>query len=251
MVSLKVFENIVEELRHIEQRHDVRVLYACESGSRAWNFASRDSDYDVRFIYVHPRDWYLSIEDGRDVIEEPISADLDISGWDLRKSNPPLLEWLKSPVVYAQNDPFIGEFRALARDCNSPSRAFRHYLHMATGNARDYLKGETVRLKKYLYVLRPMLACRWIERESGEPPMRFDDLVKRLVYDDPVRDAIAQLLRRKKSGDEMSMGPRDEVLSRFIAEELSRLEKIDVDESEAPETKVLDAFFLRFCAAEA
>jgi len=101
MVSLKVFNSVGKELRRIEQTYDVRVLYACESGSRAWGFASQDSDYDVRFLYVHSRDWYLSIEDRRDVIEEPISEGLDISGWELRKtlrllrkSNPPLLEWL-------------------------------------------------------------------------------------------------------------------------------------------------------------
>ena len=118
MVSLKVFNSVGEELRRIEQAYDVRVLYACESGSRAWGFASQDSDYDVRFIYVHSRDWYLSIEDRRDVIEEPISDSLDISGWELRKtlrllrkSNPPLLEWLKSPVVYAWDEEFVSDFK--------------------------------------------------------------------------------------------------------------------------------------------
>lgn len=257
MVSLRVFEKIVEELRCIEKKHDVRVLYACESGSRAWGFASRDSDYDVRFIYVHPRDWYLSIEDRRDVIEEPICAELDISGWDLRKalrlmrkSNPPLLEWLKSPVTYAQNEPFIGAFRALARDCYSPARTFKHYLHMAWGNARDYLKGDTVRLKKYLYVLRPMLAARWIERGLGEPPMRFDHLVEKMVEEDRVRAAIAHLLARKKSGEEMGHGLRDEVLGAFIAEELSRLEKIEVAEETPINSVMLNDFFQRFCLAE-
>jgi hypothetical protein len=147
MVSLKVFHSVQQELRRIELAHDVRVLYACESGSRAWGFASHDSDYDVRFIYVHSRDWYLSIEDRRDVIEEPISDVLDISGWELRKtlrllrkSNPPLLEWLKSPVVYAVDEPFVADFRQLADDFYSPARCFQHYLHMAFGNAREYLK---------------------------------------------------------------------------------------------------------------
>src|SRR5271154_5671921 len=156
MVSLKVFNWVGKELRRIEQAYDVRVLYACESGSRAWGFASQDSDYDVRFIYVHTRNWYLSIEDRRDVIEEPISDSLDISGWELRKalrllrkSNPPLLEWLKSPVVYSQDGEFLAGFRELAAGYYSPVRCFAHYLHMASGNVREYLKGETVWLKKY------------------------------------------------------------------------------------------------------
>ena len=98
----EVTQRVRNALAQVEAEQNVRVLYACESGSRAWGFASRDSDYDVRFLYVHRRDWYLSVEQGRDVIERPIADDLDVSGWELRKalrllrkSNPPLLEWLK------------------------------------------------------------------------------------------------------------------------------------------------------------
>ena len=138
-----------------------------QSGSRAWGFASRDSDYDVRFLYVHRRDWYLSVEDRRDVIEQPIAEDLDVSGWELRKalrllrkSKPPLLEWLKSPIVYRHDPVFAHEVRRardgvqcpLRRLCShrsatfyyrrframrSPRRCFAHYLHMALGNWRD------------------------------------------------------------------------------------------------------------------
>src|SRR5258708_38323981 len=78
-------ERIIAELKTLEEREDVRVLYAVESGSRAWGFPSRDSDYDVRFIYVRPLEWYLSIVTGRDVIEEPIADYLDINGSDLGK----------------------------------------------------------------------------------------------------------------------------------------------------------------------
>ena len=193
-----VFQRVRNELAKVEADHGVRVLYACESGSRAWGFASRDSDYDVRFIYVHRRDWYLSIEDRRDVIETQISDGLDISGWKLRKtlrllrkSNPPLLEWLKSPVVYRHDPVFAIEFGAIASQFYSPRRCFAHYLHMALGNWRDYLCGrKQVRLKKYLYVFRPLLACRWIERGLGQVPMLFDELVA-LVLDEPdVREAI-------------------------------------------------------------
>lgn len=103
-------ERIIAEINVIERANDVRVLYACESGSRGWGFASPDSDYDVRFLYVHPLDWYLRVEPQRDVIEKPISDELDVSGWELRKalqllhrSNPTLLEWLNSPVVYRED----------------------------------------------------------------------------------------------------------------------------------------------------
>ncbi len=173
----EVFQRVQDALTQVEAERDVRVLFACESGSRAWGFASRDSDYDVRFLYVHRRDWYLSVEDRRDVIERPIADDLDVSGWELRKalrllrkSNPPLLEWLQSPVVYRRNPVFATEFGALASEFYSPRRCFAHYLHMAFGNWSRYLRDrEQVSLKKYLYTFRPLLACRWIERGQGQP----------------------------------------------------------------------------------
>lgn len=254
MVSLKVFHSVQQELRRIELAHDVRVLYACESGSRAWGFASRDSDYDVRFIYVHSRDWYLSIEDRRDVIEEPVREGLDLSGWELRKalrllrkSNPPLLEWLKSPVVYAWDEAFVADFKELADAYYSPARGFQHYLHMALGNAREYLKHDLVWTKKYLYVLRPLLACRWIERNMGQVPMRFDELVEGVVEDANLRAAIANLLARKRAGDELGRAPKDPVLSAYIDRELALLGHPEPSNEPVPDSQALNRFFQRYC----
>jgi hypothetical protein len=148
MIDPEIFTNVQRALTAIERGEAIRVLYACESGSRAWGFASGDSDYDVRFIYVHPRDHYLSVFANRDVIEQKITDDLDISGWDLRKtlglvskSNPPLLEWFKSPIVYRQDPEFVGAFRSLMDQFYSPKRCFAHYLHMGAGNWRRYIEG--------------------------------------------------------------------------------------------------------------
>lgn len=174
-------------LLEIEARENVHVLYACESGSRAWGFAGTDSDWDVRFIYVRPRDWYLSIalERRSDVIELPIDSELDVAGWDLRKalqllrkSNPPLLEWLHSPIVYREDGPIAGELRRLADEYWSDLACVHHYLNMARGNYREYLRGEMVWTKKYFYVLRPLLAVRWIERNLGGVPVEFSRLVE-------------------------------------------------------------------------
>ncbi|HKP03350.1 MAG TPA: nucleotidyltransferase domain-containing protein [Chthoniobacterales bacterium] len=230
----EVHERVRHALARVEHEQNVRVLFACESGSRAWGFASRDSDYDVRFLYVHERDWYLSVENPRDVIERPITADLDVSGWELRKalrllrkSNPPLLEWLKSPVVYRHDPVFLAEFGALAAEFYSPRRCFAHYLHMADGNWRDYLRGRAeVRLKKYLYVFRPLLACRWIERQLGQVPMLFSQLVESVLEEGEVREALQALVVRKQAGEEMAVAPPVEALSRFAEGELSRLESL-------------------------
>jgi predicted nucleotidyltransferase len=253
----EVFQRVRDALAQVEAERNVRVLFACESGSRAWGFASRDSDYDVRFLYVHRRDWYLSVEDRRDVIERPIADDLDVSGWELRKalrllrkSNPPLLEWLKSPVVYRHDPVFAAEFGALAAEFHSPRRCFAHYLHMAFGNWRDYLRGRAeVSLKKYLYVFRPLLACRWIERQLGQVPMLFAQLVEGVLDEADVRLALAELVARKQAGEELAVAPPVEALSRFVETELPRLEALNEADDAAGEVEELNRFFRRYALA--
>ena len=162
---------ILKRLRTAELEHGVRILYACESGSRAWGFASPDSDYDVRFIYVHPQDWYLSfdVERRRDVIEYPIVDLVDCGGWDARKAlylftrtNGALFEWLNSPIKYMEVGPFAQQLRDLAPKAVNNLALCYQYSHMARGNAREYVFKDKVRLKKYFYVLRPLLAIRYI-----------------------------------------------------------------------------------------
>jgi predicted nucleotidyltransferase len=250
----EVLERVRAALAQLEVERNVRVLFACESGSRAWGFASRDSDYDVRFLYVQARDWYLSVEERRDVIEQPIADDLDVSGWELRKalrllrkSNPPLLEWLKSPVVYQHDPVFVAEFGALAAEFYSPRKCFAHYLHMAHGNWRDYLRDRReVGLKKYLYVFRPLLACRWIERRLGQVPMRFAHLVENVLEEAAVRVALEELVARKQAGDELTVAPPVEVLSRFAQAELARLESLREPDEVVPEVEALNRFFRRY-----
>ena len=117
----EVAAQIDVRLSAIEAEFGVRILYACESGSRGWGFASPDSDYDVRFIYVHPLAWYLQVHVQRDVIELPISDELDINGWELRKAlgllrkgNATLIEWLDSPIVYRADAVFLQAMRNAA-----------------------------------------------------------------------------------------------------------------------------------------
>jgi predicted nucleotidyltransferase len=220
---------IDRRLSAIENDFNVKILLACESGSRAWGFASDDSDYDVRFIYIHPTDWYLTVdlEDKRDVIETPIDGVWDINGWELRKalklfskSNPPLLEWLQSPIIYQENTSVAEKIRQLLPTYYSPSACLYHYLHMATKNYRTYLQGEEVWLKKYFYVLRPLLACRWLARSLGAVPMEFERLLESTDLSLEVRVAIASLLDEKRKGGELHKGLRIPELSNFIEAEL-------------------------------
>lgn len=244
---------IVEELKEIEARENVRILHAVESGSRAWGFASPDSDYDVRFIYIRPREFYLKLERTRDVLEYPINDLLDINGWDLQKalrllhrSNPSLFEWFKSPIIYQQTA-FSNEFTAMMEKYFLKKSGLYHYLNMANGNYREYLRGEQVKAKKYFYVLRPILACNWILRTNTPPPMLFSELVdaelpRELMV--PIRD----LLRIKMEVPELKLIPRVNVINSYIESELPRIcEEI----KELPEEKLhgydeLNEMFLKY-----
>lgn len=223
---------IQEQLRRIESDRGVTILYAAESGSRAWGFASPDSDYDVRFIYVRPVRDYLRVDPPRDTIELPIVGDLDVNGWDImkalalfRKSNPPLMEWLASPIVYRDERGFADRSREIAASQFSPRRMAYHYLHMACGNYRDYIEGRTdVRLKKYLYVLRPLACILWIERNGAPPPTAFAENLAGIDLADTVRTRIATLLAEKSKTGEMGLGPADPILNDFIVRERDRIE---------------------------
>ena len=250
-------ETIIEELKRIEKEKDVKVLYACESGSRAWDFPSKDSDYDVRFIYVHKKNEYLSIDPmgvgkKRDVIEEPIDNLLDISGWDLtktlklfRKSNPPLLEWMQSNIVYHKAYSTFDKMKALHSTIFTPTSCMYHYLNMAKGNFREYLQGEEVKMKKYFYVLRPVLAAKWIEQFNEFPPLEFPILLDKLVPEGELKTEIKKLLQRKISGEELDLESRIDVINNFLNFEIEELDKyarsLDV-ELEDP-TEKLDQLF--------
>jgi uncharacterized protein len=224
---------IQHELQKLEAVQQIKILYAVESGSRAWGFASVNSDWDVRFIYVHTPDWYLQIDDKKDCIEQLLPNDLDLSGWELqkalrlfRKSNPPLLEWLQSPLVYQQEDAFLATMRNAIERFFNPQSCLYHYFNMARRNWEAYFKTEEVRLKKYLYVLRPILACMWIERTGTMAPMEFDILLQAEVKDTHLRQATDDLLLRKKSGEELSTGPRIAVLDKFLEERLQYFDAV-------------------------
>lgn len=228
-----VRKEIMRRIAEAEKEHGVKVLLAVESGSRAWGFASPNSDYDIRFIYVHKRDWYVAVdlEDKRDVIEYPIVDEIDINGWDIRKalklywkSNPAFIEWLQSPIVYVDDGIFAEKARALLPVIASSHRGIYHYLHMARGNFRGYLKKDSVPLKKYFYVLRPLLAIKWLETYDTPAPIEFDVLRELVAENTELDEAITDLVAKKKVSKEKEYGPAIPVINRFIESELARHE---------------------------
>lgn len=233
MIEPSAREHIVRWLHRVEAEEGAHILFAAESGSRAWGFASPDSDYDVRFVYAHPRDWYLQLSDTRDVIERALDAKLvDLSGWDVRKalqlllkSNPPLYEWLCSPIIYLDDGVFREAAKSLFQRHASPVSLARHYHNIAKGQWSREIDGrDQVRLKKYFYVLRPLLSLQWIADGRGTPPMHIDALLAGSEIPPPVRQAFADLLALKQGTPELGLRARVGVIDDWA---LERTEALD------------------------
>jgi uncharacterized protein len=227
---------ILKRMHAAELEHNVKILLSVESGSRAWGFESPNSDFDVRFIYAHKPDWYLSVslEEQRDVIEYPITDEIDINGWDIRKalrlfwkSNPAFVEWIQSPIIYAEHGTFAQQVRQLLPQVYSCLSGIHHYRSMAKTNFRGYLRDDLVPIKKYFYVLRPLLAVRWLEKYQTAAPIEFQKMLH-LIDENPqlLRD-IDVLLERKRGVKEMGLEPRFPRVDAFIESELLRLESVE------------------------
>jgi predicted nucleotidyltransferase len=217
---------ILNQLKEIEQHHQVKIIYACESGSRAWGFPSKDSDYDVRFIYIHEKDWYLSIAEKKDVIEAPPDKVLDISGWDIRKSfallrrsNLSLLEWLYSPVVYASDDAALLPMKKLSEKAFLPVSACHHYLSMSKNMTDNIASSSAVRIKSYLYALRSVLCAKWICDNCSMPPVLFHPLKEKYLPSGAVRDEADHLLASRSNTYEKDTIDRLPELENYLRRE--------------------------------
>lgn len=213
----------------VEREEGVAILFAAESGSRAWGFPSPDSDWDIRFVYARPTDWYLTLNPGRDVIERMLPGDMDMAGWDARKAlnlllagNVALREWLHSPILYRADDALLAAFRDLAALAPARATARHHYRSLASKSDALHLADRpAVKLKKYLYAVRPALALRWLrEHPSGEPPMDLPSLLAGVTLDAAMRADLQDLLERKRVASELGEGPRIPSLDALIRDEI-------------------------------
>ncbi|MBV8325592.1 nucleotidyltransferase domain-containing protein [Chryseobacterium sp.] len=220
---------IVEKIKEVETARGIEVLLAVESGSRAWDFASPDSDYDIRFIYRHEKDWYLSPWDKDETIEFMTEDDLDGSGWDLRKtfhlllkSNAALLSWFYSPIVYKENTRFTALFGPLADACFSPIAVSYHYLSMS----KKYLeacRADEVKLKSYFYCLRTTLTGKWIIEKETVPPVLFSELL--VLVDAETKATIEDLVTLKATKGESYYHPNDWKLFGFLEKTIAENEE--------------------------
>ena len=254
-LSEEVFSEAKARLRRIEAAYGVRILYACESGSRSWGFPSPDSDYDIRFIYVSPYKHYLKLTPPNDVITEPQDGVWDLSGWDLRKAlillrkgNASLVQWLYSPIVYRNHPLFLTEFRKLLDHGSPLPKLYWAYRSMAQAHVKAYLYGrENVLYKRFLYIVQAVLAMRWVEEKGTIPPVVFEELFTSLVTDESLRAEIETLLTIKQTAGEAESGPKQlfpGVLA-LIESTLCDTQPPVLSQSEIPDD-VLDAFFMKW-----
>jgi predicted nucleotidyltransferase len=232
MIPDEVRSHILARLAATAAEEGVCVLYAAESGSRAWGFPSPDSDFDVRFLYAHERDWYVSLSEERDVIERPLDERrVDLAGWDIRKalrlllrSNPALYEWLVSPIVYVDS-PLRAELKSLFEAAASPRALAHHYWSIARGQWRSSIEGrDEVRLKKYFYVVRPLLSLAWVAQHQGPPPMAVGDLLAGSELPPAARRAFEALLTAKRATPELGARPPIAEIDAWAMRELERLD---------------------------
>jgi uncharacterized protein len=223
---------IQEKLNEIENQYKVKILYACETGSRAWGFASPDSDYDVRMIYRHEPDWYLSLSEKTDYIEfMSEDGELDVTGWDIKKclklmwkSNGALLERLQSPVVYREENQIATLLHSYSQKCFAPVAAMHHYLGMAKNSFADVEGKPEVKLKKLFYALRAALACKWIAEKESVPPIVFDTMISELSFQEALKEHIRRLVVLKSGKTESYVHPVENELNAFIRKEIDSAE---------------------------
>lgn len=219
---------IKERLRSIEAENALTILYACESGSRGWGFPSPDSDYDVRFIYIRPSRYYLSVQEIRSDLCFPIDDSLDLYGWDLRKvlqlirkSNTTPFEWLQSPIVYSEQPGFRKMAWELCEHYFGQRANIHHYLGIAKG-ALDSLDAENmIKIKKLFYVLRPLLASKWCLERNSIAPMEIDPLMD--LMPEALRLELAELISLKATLDEGYRITVSKSMLDFIRSEYDRI----------------------------
>jgi uncharacterized protein len=245
---------VQRRLDAIEREEECRILFAVESGSRAWGFPSPDSDYDVRFVYARPSHWYLSVYPGRDVIETPIEDEMDVNGWDLRKalhlvlkSNAVISEWMESPIVYRRDAAALKRLRGFADHMLNPRALTYHYLHLARRQVAAKLSRERMALKRYFYALRPALALRFLRLQDGRrPPMHLKALIDGRDLPVATIKVIERLVAAKSRTRELGSGPRIPALDRLIAAEIAAAGSVgEADGRPAADLEAADRLFRR------
>ena len=248
-----MISTIKNKLQEIQIKNNIKILYAIESGSRGWGFPSKDSDYDVRFIYLNKTEHYLSIFEEKDYIELPIDEVLDINGWDLKKvlrllykPNPNIIEWLSSPIVYKQETVFIESLRNIADQYYSPKPILYHYVSLAKKKFEDIYEKKEINIKKLFYVIRPIMACKWVLEKDSIPPMNLHDIMKEIKIEDEILNEINRLIKFKHDCIESDTIIANDNLIKYLHNQIINIDTSinNINSNNNKNHKLLNDFFI-------
>jgi len=225
-------QEIESAIQHLEEELRIKVLFACETGSRAWGFPSPDSDYDVRLIYVHSLDWYLQLSEPKDTLDRMLAdREIDISGWEIRKSlrllqksNAALLERIQSPILYQFDDSFLQQIHQLAPQFYSRISTLHHYLGLAKKSFAPISNVPSYRLKKFFYALRAASVCQWILEKDEVPPIEFPKVLAGIPVSESIRERIRELISLKATVSESYEHKGEPEILTFIAHAIEQAE---------------------------
>jgi predicted nucleotidyltransferase len=217
---------ILNKLLEIERNKNIEILFAVESGSRAWGFASPDSDYDIRFVYKHKKDWYLNLWKQKDTIQFVTDNDLlDGSGWELRKalrllakSNASFTGWLFSPIIYRADNDFLNNIKKVANTNFNPVSGFYHF-HSMNKSFEEILDSEKMTLKSFFYAIRTALCANWIYKNESIPPVLFREMYS--LIDSSYHSKLDKLIALKSKRIEKSNDPVEPDLIHLIRDIVS------------------------------
>ncbi|WP_144394979.1 nucleotidyltransferase domain-containing protein [Pleionea sediminis] len=247
---MTIEQDILDNLKSLEQERSINILLAIESGSRAWGFPSQDSDYDVRIIYSHPVQHYLSVFDRKDTLEVPITNELDIAGWEIAKAlklmyagNAVVHEWLNSPIIYQENSMASNILRNFSQTAFNPVKAFHHYLAMSAKKF-DLDGNESFSAKRLLYAYRTLLCALWVKNYQTPPPMKFQDLMTDILHDrQDVFDALTIIITAKKEQTEKQPIDCPKLLIEYSRSQIKELKATQLQSYKAPKKEEFDTVF--------
>ena len=249
-------QEIKEHIELLAKKENIKILFAIESGSRAWGCPSPDSDYDVRIIYAHPKRKYLSIDDPNESIDYFHGKLLDINGWDIkkalkliRKSNATPFEWAQSPIVYKDDENFRARILELSKTYFQPQHTLNHYKGIAKNSYWSNKEGDKINLKKLFYVLRPIMAAKWIIEKGTVPPMDIPNLMP-MIRDFKIVDEIKSLLKFKLTANEDHIHEVHPMITDFIEEEFKMISNKNLDKIEIPDNSILNNAFHEIIKAD-
>ena len=227
-------------LQQIEKNNNIKILFAIENGSRSWGMASKDSDYDVRFVFYRKIDDYITLCPEKEVITVAYDENLkecdiqgsliDICGFDIFKylklllsSNPTTIEWINSHIVYYGDNNI--DLKNYINNNFNQEKLFRHYFSLFRKNYHEFIQqGKAITYKKYLYSMRGILNAKYVYEFDKIPPLDIRATIEttKSFMPENVYEKLEEVIKIKSQGLEKDVILRIPEFDSFFNAELEK-----------------------------